>query len=100
MLATKSSPPGRRERKAAQRISKVRTYYLFLFRVFVSQITRLTMRKLVRIPLIISVCLLAATWAAANGVHPLFNLQSTAQSPFPSDRFTVRDAGQNTYQRI
>jgi len=58
------------------------------------------MRKLIRISLIISVSLLAATWAAANGVHPLFNLQSTAQSPFPSDRFTVRDSRQNTNQRI
>ena len=58
------------------------------------------MRKLFRIPLIFSVCLFAATWTAANGVHPLFNLQSTAQSPFPSDRFTVRDSGQNTHQRI
>lgn len=58
------------------------------------------MHKLVRIPVIICVCLFAPTLAAANGVHPLFNLQSTTQSPFPSDQFTVRDSRQNTRQRV
>ena len=58
------------------------------------------MHKLVRIPVIICVCLFAPTLAAANGVHPLFNLQSTTQSPFPSDQFTVRDSRQNTWQRV
>jgi hypothetical protein len=33
-------------------------------------------------------------------VHPLFNLQSTATSPFPSNRFTVRDHRQNTGLRV
>ena len=58
------------------------------------------MPKLIRMPVIISICLFAASLATANGVHPLFNLQSTTQSPFPSDRFTVRDSSQNTDQRI
>lgn len=38
--------------------------------------------------------------AFASGVHPLFNVNSTTQSPFPSDRFTVPDPGQNTFQRV
>ncbi|HYL10951.1 MAG TPA: hypothetical protein VEU31_09455 [Candidatus Acidoferrales bacterium] len=33
-------------------------------------------------------------------VHPLFNLQSTATSPFPSNRFSVRDHRQNTGLRV
>ena len=32
--------------------------------------------------------------------HPLFNLQSTAQSPFPSDRFAVLDSQQITGLRV
>lgn len=32
--------------------------------------------------------------------HPLFNLQSTTQSPFPSDRFTVFDSQQLTGLRV
>ncbi|MFI5104828.1 MAG: hypothetical protein ACHP79_07890, partial [Terriglobales bacterium] len=43
--------------------------------------------------------LLVPTFVAAQ-TRPLFNLQSTTQSPFPSDRFTVRDAGQNTGIRV
>src|SRR5438128_10202498 len=58
------------------------------------------MHKPVRTLLIICVCLFAPTLAAANGVHPLFNLQSTTQSPFPSDRFTLPDSRQNTNQRV
>lgn len=58
------------------------------------------MHRLVRAALIVCVCLFARTVATASGVHPLFNLQSTTQSPFPSDRFTVRDARQNTKQRV
>src|ERR1700682_4891744 len=42
----------------------------------------------------------APTLAAASGVHPLFNLQSTTQSPFPSDRFTQRDSRQKTKLRV
>ncbi len=37
---------------------------------------------------------------AAAATHPLFNLQSTSQSPFPSDRFTVLDFQQNTGLRV
>ena len=37
---------------------------------------------------------------AAAATRPLFNLQSTTQSPFPSDRFTVADSGQNTGLRV
>ena len=37
---------------------------------------------------------------AQAATHPLFNLQSTAQSPFPSDRFTVPDEGQRTGLRV
>ena len=37
----------------------------------------------------LSAVLLAPAAAEASGVHPLFNLQSVTQSPFPSDRFTV-----------
>jgi len=58
------------------------------------------MPKVMRVPVVISICLFAASLAAASGVHPLFNLQSTTQSPFPSDRFTVLDSSQNTNQRI
>ncbi|HEY7403747.1 MAG TPA: hypothetical protein VIB39_09510 [Candidatus Angelobacter sp.] len=37
---------------------------------------------------------------AAAATHPLFNLQSTTQSPFPSDRFTVLDFQQRTNLRV
>src|SRR5581483_6937265 len=43
---------------------------------------------------------LLPVFAAAGGVHPLFNLQSPSQSPFPSDRFTVLDFAQNTLLRV
>jgi hypothetical protein len=48
----------------------------------------------------LAVILLAPTAAKASGVHPQFNLQSTAQSPFPSDRFTVFDSSQRTNLRV
>lgn len=38
--------------------------------------------------------------AAASGVHPLFDVNSTTQAPFPSDRFTVVDFHQNTFLRV
>src|SRR5215831_12116287 len=38
--------------------------------------------------------------AAAAGVRPMFDLSDPAGSPFPSDRFTVRDASQNTGLRV
>ncbi|HZU30871.1 MAG TPA: hypothetical protein VFB79_07130 [Candidatus Angelobacter sp.] len=37
---------------------------------------------------------------AAAATHPLFNLQSTTQSPFPSDNFTVFDFHQRTGLRV
>jgi dienelactone hydrolase len=37
---------------------------------------------------------------AVAATHPLFNLQSTTASPFPSDRFTILDPGQNTGVRV
>src|SRR5215475_5125240 len=36
----------------------------------------------------------------ARDVHPLFNLNSTTGSPFPSDRFTVFDFQQRTNLRV
>jgi hypothetical protein len=44
--------------------------------------------------------LFAPILAGAHGVHPQFNLQSTTQSPFPSDRFTVPDSQQRTNLRV
>src|ERR1044071_845194 len=44
--------------------------------------------------------LLAPAAAEASGVHPKFNLQSTTESPFPSDRFTVPDPSQRTNLRV
>lgn len=38
--------------------------------------------------------------ASASGVHALFNVNSTTQSPFPSNRFTAFDFGQNTFLRV
>lgn len=38
--------------------------------------------------------------ASAAGVHALFNVQSTTQAPFPSDRFTAIDFNQNTFLRV
>jgi hypothetical protein len=48
--------------------------------------------------LVASVILTPALAAAAT--HPLFNLQSNTQSPFPSDRFTVFDSQQLTGLRV
>ncbi len=61
---------------------------------------RLSLSKLVLCASLLTAILFAPTVAAASGVHPLFNLQSTTQSPFPSDRFTLRDSRQNTNQRV
>ena len=46
------------------------------------------------------VVLSAPSLAAGGSVHPLFNLQDPAESPFPSNRFTVRDFSQNTHLRV
>jgi hypothetical protein len=48
--------------------------------------------------LIAAVVLTPALAIAAT--HPVFNLQSTTQSPFPSDRFTVLDGQQITGLRV
>jgi len=55
-------------------------------------------RRLFLFLLIVALC--APVVALAADVHPLFNLQSTTQSPFPSDRFTAGDAQQNTGLRV
>lgn len=48
--------------------------------------------------LVAAVLLVPALAAAAT--HPLFNLQSNTQSPFPSDRFTAFDSQQLTGLRV
>ena len=45
---------------------------------------------------LLTVALCAPVVALAADVHPLFNVQSTTQTPFPSDRFTASDRHQNT----
>ncbi|HEY2361809.1 MAG TPA: hypothetical protein VGK36_11865 [Candidatus Angelobacter sp.] len=49
--------------------------------------------------LLVAAALLTPALALAQ-THPLFNLQSTTQSPFPSDRFTVLDSQQLTGLRV
>jgi hypothetical protein len=44
---------------------------------------------------LVAIALLTPALALAQ-THPLFNLQSTSQSPFPSDRFTAFDSQQLT----
>src|SRR5713101_5825649 len=44
--------------------------------------------------------LLLPALAQAKDVHPLFNVNSTTQAPFPSNRFTVLDFHQNTNLRV
>jgi Bacterial virulence factor lipase N-terminal len=61
---------------------------------------KVTLSKPILFVLLLAAILFSPTLAAASGVHPLFNLQSTTQSPFPSDRFTVPDSRQNTNQRV
>ncbi len=48
---------------------------------------------------VVAIALLTPALALAQ-THPLFNLQSTAQSPFPSDRFTAFDRQQLTGLRV
>ncbi len=50
--------------------------------------------------LLLAVTLTARVFAADHDVHPLFNLEKLSQSPFPSNRFTVRDPAQNTHLRV
>ena len=55
----------------------------------------------VRSSLVVLVAIMLLTPALALAeTHPLFNLQSTTQSPFPSDRFTAFDSQQLTGLRI
>src|SRR5690349_24801107 len=61
--------------------------------------TRISSNR-VLFPLLLITFIVAPVLAAASGVHPLFNVNSTTQSPFPSDRFTVPDPGQNTNLRV
>lgn len=49
--------------------------------------------------LLLAAALLTPALALAQ-THPLFNLQSTTQSPFPSDRFTALDGQQRTGLRV
>lgn len=49
--------------------------------------------------LAVALFLFISTFAAAV-THPLFNVQSTTQAPFPSNRFTVHDRDQNTRVRV
>lgn len=63
------------------------------------------MSKPIRFPRIsalplLSIMLLLPALAVAADVHPLFNVTSTTQSPFPSDFFTVLDHHQNTHLRV
>jgi len=53
-----------------------------------------------RLLFVLCVVMLAPTMAAGSGVHPLFDVNSTAGAPFPTDRFTVPDSGQNTNLRV
>lgn len=48
----------------------------------------------------LSAVLLLPALAIAADVHPLFNVTSTTQAPFPSDFFTVLDHHQNTHLRV
>lgn len=48
----------------------------------------------------ISLVLLWVPLTYAQAVHALFNLDSPAAGPFPSDRFTVGDASHNTGRRV
>ena len=56
-------------------------------------------KRLFVLPLAVSV-LLCPELAPAASVQALFDLSSTSGGPFPSDRFTVPDASQNTDIRI
>src|SRR5262245_35006266 len=49
---------------------------------------------------LVSCAVLQVAPAAAAGVRPMFDLSDPAGSPFPSDRFTVGDASQNTGLRV
>src|SRR5215469_11808202 len=50
--------------------------------------------------LLLMLALCTPALLAASDVHPLFDLNSTTASPFPSDRFTVFDFQQRTNVRV
>ena len=52
--------------------------------------------------IVVALMTVALHWSAAvaAGVRPLFDLSQPSGSPFPSDRFTVRDPGHNTGLRL
>ena len=58
------------------------------------------MSRLTKAFCLMSLCLLAHSLTVASGVHPLFDLQSTTGSPFPTNRFTLTDSAQNTDRRV
>src|SRR5262250_3509837 len=65
----------------------------------------LSMRNRIKYPqafflISLSAMLLMPALALAGDVHPVFNVSSTTQSPFPSDFFTVLDNHQNTHLRV
>src|SRR6516164_5397913 len=57
-------------------------------------------RSPVRCRLVWFAALLFLPVLSAAATHPLFNPDSTTQSPMPSDRFTVLDRHQNTGLRV
>jgi hypothetical protein len=65
-----------------------------------SRFTRNLSSQLAFSVLVIISVLLPRNLAVAAEVHPLFNLESPTESPFPSDRFTVFDFAQNTALRV
>src|SRR5215468_7040855 len=54
----------------------------------------------IRRTIILVAALVLMPTLASAATHPVFNLQSSAQSPFPSDRFTVLDNQQLTGLRV
>jgi hypothetical protein len=54
----------------------------------------------VRRTFILLAILVAIPALASAATHPLFNLSSSGQSPFPSDRFTAFDTQQLTGLRV
>jgi len=60
----------------------------------------MTRRTTVGVTFVILMGLLAPSVAGGSGVYALFDLDAPSTSPFPSDRFTVRDKTQNTRLRV
>lgn len=51
-------------------------------------------------PLAAAACLFTALTASAHGVSVRYDLSDPSGSPFPSDRFTLRDWSNNTFRRV